>query len=127
MPSWTLVKPASVSRPDHGEAEHVLDEISREVMQMRNLQRNQLRERHAIEKEKKARADERRALYEQRLQEAEEIRAGADEANRLHAAQVAALEKQIKSISNSKDVVVSSLHAVEEDADKLRKIGRAHV
>ena len=102
------------------QAEIVLDEISKEVMQMRNMQRDQLRERHAMAKERKARADERRAVYETKLREAEEIKVNAENEKTKHAEQIASLEKQISSITMSKEVVISSMHAIEEDTDRLR-------
>ena len=102
------------------QTEMVLEDISKEIISMRNMQRQQLKERQAAAKEKRSRAEERRRAYEQRLQEAEDTRIKALAAEQSHAVQIKALESQIKSISESKEVVLSSLHAIEGDAEKLR-------
>ena len=102
------------------QTEMVLEDISKEIIAMRNMQRQQLKERQLAAKEKRARAEERRRAYEQRLQEAEDTRVQALAAEQAHSMQVKALESQIKSLSESKDVVIESLHAIEGDADKLR-------
>ena len=102
------------------QTEIVLEEISKEVIAMRNLQRQQLKERQATAKEKRARAEERRRIYEQRLQEADDTRVRALAAEQAHVQQVKAWESQIKSLTESKDVVTASLHAIEGDAEKLR-------
>jgi len=102
------------------QTEMVLEDISKEIIAMRNMQRQQLKERQAAAKEKRARAEERRRAYEQRLQEAEDTRVQALAAEQTHAMQVKALESQIRSLTESKDVVISSLHAIEGDAEKLR-------
>jgi hypothetical protein len=102
------------------QAEIVLDEISKEVMQLRNLQREQLKERHSLAKERKARAEERRLIYNQRLQEATDMKNNFIKEKDEYINNIHILENQIKSITLSKDVVFTSLHAIEDDNEKLR-------
>ena len=97
------------------QAEMMLDDISREVVSLRNQQRLALRERAVEAREKKSRAEQRRRDHEQRLQSAE---ANAREALRKSIkleGENQQLVDQVSALTESKSQLERGLSSSEQD------------
>jgi hypothetical protein len=102
-------------------AEVMLDEISREVVRLRNQQRAVLSERREVVKEKRARADERRRKYEEELKRFSDAAVAAEAGRRAIEAEKVALEKQLKSVEKSAALAGETTKVYEREARRLEE------
>jgi hypothetical protein len=116
------------------QAEVVLDEISKEVVRLRNQQRMVLRERRVVAQEKKSRADRRRKEYEETLKRHAQSALAAKRAQEHAEGKSAELETQIKHLHDNKEVVRNAVVLLEKEVEGLKgsikeltvSLGRAH-
>lgn len=102
------------------QAEVVLDEISREVVRLRNQQRMVLKERRQVVADKKDRADRRRKEYEETLARHRKEVADAKQAQEAAEDKSKALENQIKHLQENKDAIRSGVVVLEKEVEHLK-------
>lgn len=104
------------------QAEVMLDEISREVVRLRNQQRAVLQERRDVARDKKVRADERRAQYEAELKRYSSAAASADAENRELAGKLRESEKRLEAMSKSSILVSDTNKMYEGEMRRLESL-----
>ena len=102
------------------QAEVVLDEISKEVVRLRNQQRLVIQERRRVISEKKSRAERRRKEYEDTLAANEVKVKEAQRAQSLAENNAKELERQISHLQDDKAVVRQAVQVLEGEVESMR-------
>lgn len=102
------------------QAEVVLDEISKEVVRLRNQQRMVLKERRQVVADKKDRADRRRKEYEDTLRKHGKEAADAKLAKEAAEQNSKALESQIKHLQENKEAIRGGVVVLEKEVEHLK-------
>ena len=104
------------------QAEIALEEISKEVVRLRNQQRNLLQERRHIAREKKTRAESRRAQYEVELRELKRKLSESEERYREQLSHTSNVEKSLEHTIYGKNILQSDLEIREKESDEVKLI-----
>lgn len=105
------------------QAEIALEEISKEVVRLRNQQRSLLQERRHIAREKKTRADSRRTQYQLELRDMRQKLIESDDACKSQAQQTSQIQKSWESAIYSRKIIESELEMKEvELKDVMEKV-----
>ena len=97
-----------------------MDEIGREVVRLRNQQRLVLQERRQVAKDKKARADQRRAVYAAELQRHSQTAAAAEAECREAQERAKEADKQRTVVEKSRALLAEGARASEAEVAKLQ-------
>ena len=102
------------------QAEIALEQISKEVVRLRNQQRNLLHERRHVAREKKERAESRRAQYQLELRDLKaKIMQKETECVDYHE-QMMSLQRSLSSAISSKDIVVSDMEMKDNEIAEFK-------
>ena len=101
-------------------AEVMLDEISREVVRLRNQQRLVLQERRQVAKDKKARADQRRVEYAAELRRHGQAAAAAEAENREAQERAREAEKRLAAVDKSRLLLAETNRTYEGELASLQ-------
>lgn len=103
------------------QAEIALEEISKEVVRLRNQQRNLLQERRQIAREKKLRAESRRAQYDLELRDLKQKFKLCEERNESLASQIGSLQQNLEITVFSRDTLQSDLDLKEKESEEIKE------
>jgi len=107
------------------QAEVMLDEISKEVVRLRNQQRLVLMERRQVAMGKKARADERRAKHDSELQRYSSATMAAEEEKRELQEKLRETEKRCEATLKGSQLVAETNQRYESEIRRLEGIAAA--
>lgn len=103
------------------QAEIALEEISKEVVRLRNQQRNLLQERRQIAREKKLRAESRRAQYDLELRDLKQKLKLSEETNESLTSQIGSIQKNLEITVFNRDTVQTDLDIKEKESDEIKE------
>lgn len=103
------------------QAEIALEEISKEVVRLRNQQRNLLQERRQIAREKKLRAESRRAQYDLELRDLKQKLKVSEERNESLTSQIDRIQKNLEVAIFSRDTIQMDLDIKEKESDEIKE------
>lgn len=102
------------------QAEIALEQISKEVIRLRNQQRNLLHERRQAAREKKQRAESRRAQYQVELRDLKSKQSQSETDCANYASKVESLQRTLDSVISSKDILISDLDLKEHEITEFK-------
>ena len=102
-------------------AEIALEEISKEVVRLRNQQRNLLQERRQIAREKKSRADSRRTQYQIEIRDMRQKLIKSEDGYQSQARQILQIQDSLESVISSKKNIVLDLEMKEEELRDVKE------
>ena len=102
------------------QAEIALEQISKEVVRLRNQQRNLLQDRRQAAREKKQRAESRRAQHLMELRDLHARLAQSEDDSARHQEKAASLQRSLDAALSSKDILVSDLEAKDKDVAEMK-------
>ena len=102
------------------QAEIALEQISKEVVRLRNQQRNLLHERRQVAREKKERAESRRAQYQLELRDLKAKIAQKETECMDYQEKMESLQRSLNSAISSKDIVVSDMEMKENEIAEFK-------
>jgi hypothetical protein len=103
------------------QAEIALEEISKEVVRLRNQQRNLLQERRQIAREKKMRAESRRAQYDLELRDLKQKLQLSEESNESLTSQLGSFQKNLEITVFSRDTLQADLDIREKESEEIKE------
>jgi hypothetical protein len=103
------------------QAEIALEEISKEVVRLRNQQRNLLQERRQIAREKKLRAESRRAQYDLELRDLKQKLQLSEESNESLTSQLGSFQKNLEITVFSRDTLQADLDIKENESEEIKE------
>ena len=103
------------------QAEIALEDISKEVVRLRNQQRNLLQERRQVAREKKSRADSRRAQYDLELRDIKSRLKQQELENESLTAQFESVTKSLDVMTYSKKLLETDLALKEIETATIKK------
>lgn len=95
------------------QAEVAVEQLSKEVIKLRNQHRNVLRQRREIVESKKSRAEDRRAKYNLELQELRDGLTSSQAANAELQQQIVSLNGEVARLIENRDVIQASVGRLE--------------
>ena len=102
-------------------AELALEEISKEVVRLRNQQRNLLQERRQIAREKKSRADSRRTQYQIEIQGMRQKLIKSEDGYKSQARQILQIQESLESAVTSKKYIALDLEMKDEELKEMKE------
>jgi len=102
------------------QAEIALEQISKEVVRLRNQQRNLLQDRRQAAREKKQRAESRRAQHLMELRELQARLAQSVDDSARHQEKAASLQRSLDAALSSKDILMADLEAKDKDVAEMK-------
>ena len=103
------------------QAEIALEDISKEVVRLRNQQRNLLQERRQVAREKKSRADSRRAQYDMELRDIKSRLKLEEHENETLSAQFESVTKSLEIMTYGKKLVEADLALKEDETATIKE------